>query len=110
MSDSPEVELLQHVWEAMARGDLTSLESSLAADAQWLGVEDRQLCVSRKAILEVMRRNLPGRLQGTIEHTIQDGPCVIVAFRPERPAQVDRPLDEGSPTSSSLSATGRSLS
>src|ERR1700677_3223383 len=95
MSESPEVELLQHAWEAIARGDLTILENSLAADAQWLGVEDGQLCGNRKAILEVFRLNLPSRLQGRIEETIQDGPHVIVAFRPKQPAQVDRPLDEG---------------
>jgi ketosteroid isomerase-like protein len=34
-------------------------------------------------------------LQGKIEETIQDGSRVIVAFRPARPAQVDRPLDDG---------------
>jgi ketosteroid isomerase-like protein len=93
--ESPNIELLHRAWEAMARGDLTVLESSLAADAQWLGVEDGQLCGDRKAILEVIRRNLPGRLRGRIEETIQDGPRVIAAFRPEQPAQVDRPLDEG---------------
>jgi ketosteroid isomerase-like protein len=86
---------LQHAWEAMAQGDLTVLEHALAADAQWHGVEDGQLCGSRKAIVEVIRRNRPGRLRGKIEETIQDGPRVIVAFRPERPAQVDRPLDQG---------------
>jgi ketosteroid isomerase-like protein len=42
-----------------------------------------------------MSRNLAGRLRGQIEETIQDGSCVIVAFRPERPGWVDRPLDEG---------------
>ncbi len=68
----------------------------MAADAQWLRVEDGQLCANRKAILEVMRRNLvPGRLQGRIEETIQDGPRVIAAFRPEQPARVERPLDQG---------------
>jgi ketosteroid isomerase-like protein len=43
----------------------------------------------------VIRRNLPGRLRGRIEETIQDGPRVVVAFRPEHPASVDRPLDQG---------------
>ena len=95
MSESPEVQLLQHAWEAVAQGDLTVHESSLAVDAQWLGAEDGQLCGNRKAILELMRLNLPGRLQGTIEETIQDGPCVIAAFRPKQPVRVDRPLDEG---------------
>lgn len=95
MAKTHEVELLHRVWEAMAQGDLTVLERTLAPDAKWHGVEDGQLCGNRKAILDVIGRNLPGRLQGTIEETIQDGPRVIVAFRPARPVQVDRPLDEG---------------
>jgi ketosteroid isomerase-like protein len=95
MSDSADVELLHRVWEAMARGDLTVLESALSAAAQWHGVEEGQLCRSRQEILEVIKRNLPGRLRGRIEETIQDGPRVVVAFRPERPASVDRPLDQG---------------
>jgi ketosteroid isomerase-like protein len=95
MAESHEAELLRRAWEAMARGDLTVLENTLAPDAQWHGVENEQLCGNREAILELMRRNLARRLRGTIEETIQDGPRVIVAFRPEHPAQVDRPLDEG---------------
>lgn len=95
MSDSPEIELLRRAWEAMARGDFAVLEESLAKDAKWHGVEDGQLCTGRTEILEVMTRNLPGRLQGRIEETVQDGPRVIVAFRPEHPGQVDRPLEEG---------------
>jgi hypothetical protein len=42
-----------------------------------------------------MTGNLPGRMQGRIEETIQDGPRVIVAFRPEQPGQLERPLDDG---------------
>lgn len=94
MNKTHEVELLHRVWEAMAQGDLTVLEHTLAPDAEWHGVEDGQLCGNRNAILDVMRRNLPGRLRGNIEETIQDGPRVIVAFRPE-PARIDRPLDDG---------------
>jgi hypothetical protein len=45
----------------------------LAPDAQWYGVEDGQLCDGRKAIINVMSRNLAGRLRGRIEETIQDG-------------------------------------
>jgi hypothetical protein len=67
----------------------------LAPDAQWYGVEDGQLCDGRKAIIDVMSRNLAGRLRGRIEETIQDGSRVLVAFRPERPAQLERPMDEG---------------
>jgi ketosteroid isomerase-like protein len=95
MAESREVELLRRAWEAMAQGDLTVLEYTLAPDAQWHGIEDWQLCENRTAILDLMRRNLPGRLRGTIEETIQDGSRVIVAFRPAEPAQVDRPLDDG---------------
>ncbi len=95
MNETHEVELLHRAWEAMAQGDLTVLENTLAPDAKWHGVEDGQFCASRNAILDVIGGNLPGRLQGTIEETIQDGPRVIVAFRPAQPAQVDRPLDEG---------------
>jgi ketosteroid isomerase-like protein len=67
----------------------------LAPDAQWYGVEEGQLCDGRKAIIEVMSRNLAGRLRGRIEEIVQDGPRVIVAFRPEQPEQLDRPVDEG---------------
>ncbi|HEY1687813.1 MAG TPA: nuclear transport factor 2 family protein [Solirubrobacteraceae bacterium] len=95
MNETHEVGLLQRVWEAMAQGDLTLLEHMLAPDAEWHGVEDGQLCGNRNEILDVIARNLPGRLQGRIEETIQNGPRVIVAFRPERSAQVGRPLDGG---------------
>jgi ketosteroid isomerase-like protein len=95
MNESPDIELLRRVWEAMAQGDLAALETTLAPDAKWHGVEDGQLCPNRNAILDVIGRNLPGRSQGTIEETTQDGPRVIVAFRPAQPSQVDRPLDGG---------------
>lgn len=95
MDETHEVELLRRVWEAMAQGDLTVLEHKLAPDAEWHGVEDGQLCGNRAAILDVIGRNLPGRLQGTIEEMIQDGPRVIVAFRPEQPAELDRPMNGG---------------
>ncbi len=42
-----------------------------------------------------MSRNLAGRLRGRVEEAIQDGPRVMVAFRPKQPAQLDRPVDEG---------------
>lgn len=57
--------------------------------------EHEQLCDGRKAIIDVMSRNLAGRLRGRIEEIIQDGSRVIVAFRPEQPAQLDCPVDEG---------------
>jgi hypothetical protein len=43
----------------------------------------------------MMSRNLARRLRGRIEETIRDGSRVIVAFRPEQAAQLDRPADEG---------------
>jgi ketosteroid isomerase-like protein len=95
MEETHEVELLHRVWEAMAQGDLTVLERTLAPDAEWHGVESGQLCGNRNAILDMIGRNLPGRLPGRIEETIQDGSRVIMAFRPERPARLDRPLDDG---------------
>jgi hypothetical protein len=43
-----------------------------------------------------MSRNLAGRVRGSIEETIQDGPRVLVAFRPEvPPPNNERPLDDG---------------
>lgn len=96
MSDSPEVELLHRAWEAMTGGDFAVLKESLAEGAKWHGVEDGQLCAGRTEILDVMTRNLPGRLRGRIEETIQTGPRVLVAFRPEQPSDAgDRPLDDG---------------
>jgi ketosteroid isomerase-like protein len=90
-----EIELVRRAWEAMTEGGPEVLGEVLAPDARWYGVEDGQLCEGRRAIIDVMSRNLAGRLRGRIEETIQDGSRVIVAFRPEQPAQVDRPLDEG---------------
>jgi len=58
-------------------------------------VEDGQLCDGREAIIEVMSRNLAGRLRGTVEETVQDGSRVIVAFRAEQPGHLDRPVEEG---------------
>jgi ketosteroid isomerase-like protein len=91
-----DVELLQRAWDAMAQGDLSVLEDALAPDAQWRGEQDGPwICESREAILEVMGRNLATGLSGEIEQTIQDGPRVLVAFRPARPRNDDRPLDDG---------------
>jgi len=95
MGESPEIELVRRAWDALIQGGVEVLAEVLAPDAQWYGVEDGQLCDGRKAIVDVMSRNLGGRLRGTVEETIQDGSRVIVAFRPEQPAQLDRPVDEG---------------
>jgi ketosteroid isomerase-like protein len=95
MSESPEIELVRRAWDALIQGGPEVLGEVLAPDVQWCGVEDGQLCDGRKAIIDVMSRNLAGRLRGRIEETIQDGSRVIVAFRPEQPVQLDRPMDEG---------------
>ena len=95
MGESPEIELVRRAWEALIAGGPEVLGEVLAPDAQWYGVEDGQLCDGRKAIIDVMSRNLAGRLRGRVEEAIQDGPRVIVAFRPEQPAQLDRSVDEG---------------
>lgn len=44
-----------------------------APDAQWYGVEDGQLCNGREAIVEMMSRNLAGRLQSRVEEAINMG-------------------------------------
>jgi ketosteroid isomerase-like protein len=95
MGESPEVELVRRAWDALIQGGPAVLGEVLAPDAQWYGVEDGQLCDGRKAIIEVMSRNLAGRVRGRIEEIIQDGSRVIVAFRPAQSAQLDRPLDGG---------------
>jgi ketosteroid isomerase-like protein len=95
MGESPEIELVRQVWEALIEGRPEGLSEALAPDAQWFGVEDGQLCDGRAAIVALISRNLGGRLRGQIEETLQDGSRVIVGFRPDQPAQLDRPLDEG---------------
>jgi ketosteroid isomerase-like protein len=95
MGESPEIEVVRRAWEAMTAGGPEVLGEVLAPNARWYGVEDGQLCEGRKAIIEVMSRNLAGRLRGQIEEAIQAGPRVIVAFRPAQPAQLDRPVEEG---------------
>jgi ketosteroid isomerase-like protein len=95
MGESPEIELVRRTWDALIQSGPEVLGEVLAPDAQWYGVEDGQLCDGRKAIIDVMSRNLAGRLRGQIEETIQDGSRVIVAFRPDQPVQLDRSVDEG---------------
>jgi ketosteroid isomerase-like protein len=97
VSNSPEIELLHRAWEAMSGGDLAVLEEALATDAKWRTVHEGPTnCESASTIVEVMSRNLHGRLRGRIEETIQTGPRVIVAFRPEQSSDAaDRPLDDG---------------
>jgi len=95
MGERPEIELVRRAWDALIDGGPQVLGDVLAPDAKWFGVEDGQLCDGRKAIIDVISRNLAGRLRGRIEEIIQDGSRVIVAFRPAHPAQLDRPTDGG---------------
>lgn len=96
MSESTDVELLHRAWEAMSgAGDLSVLEGALDPEAQWLGVEDGQICENRKMILKVMERNLHGGLVGRIEETVEVGGRIVVAFRPDQPRDDGRPLDQG---------------
>jgi hypothetical protein len=96
MSESADIELLHRVWEAMSgAGNLSVLEGALDPDAQWLGVEDGQICENRKMILTVMKRNLNVGYAGRIEETIEIGGRIVVAFRPDHPRDDGRPLDHG---------------
>jgi ketosteroid isomerase-like protein/catechol 2,3-dioxygenase-like lactoylglutathione lyase family enzyme len=96
MSDSPDVALVHRAWEPHTRGDLSVIEAALAPDARWRAVQDGPWnCENRRAILDVMKRNLANGLRGRIEETIQSGQRILVAFRPEQPWQGERPLDDG---------------
>jgi catechol 2,3-dioxygenase-like lactoylglutathione lyase family enzyme/ketosteroid isomerase-like protein len=97
MSDSPEIEILHRAWEALDVGDFTVLQTALAHDAKWRTVDEGPTnCEGRATIIEVMSRNLQGRLRGSIEEMIQVGSRVIVAFGPEQPSDTEnRPLDDG---------------
>jgi ketosteroid isomerase-like protein len=95
MSESTDIELLHRTWEAMSGGDLSVLEGALDPDAQWLGVEDGQICENRKMILAIMKRNLKVGFAGRIEETIEVGGRIVVAFRPDHPRDDGRPLDQG---------------
>jgi ketosteroid isomerase-like protein len=96
MSASTNIELLHRAWEAMSgAGDLSVLEGALDPEAQWLGVEDGQICENSKMILEVMKLNLHGGLVGRIGEMVEVGGRIVVAFRPDQPRDDERPLDQG---------------
>jgi hypothetical protein len=85
MSDSTDIELLHRVWVAMSgAGNLGVLEGALDPDAQWLGVEDGQICENRKTILTVMKRNLKAGFAGRIEETIEIGGRIVPSRSPPR--------------------------
>ncbi len=96
MSESTDIKLLHRAWETMSvKGDLSVLEGALDPEAQWLGVEDGQICENRKMILKVMKRNLTVGFAGRIEETVEVGGRIVVAFRPDHPRDDGRPLDQG---------------
>ncbi len=96
MSESNDIDLLHRTWEAMSgAGDLSVLEGALDPEAQWLGVEDGQICENRKMILAVIKRNLHGGFVGRIEETVEVGGRIVVAFLPDQPRNDGRPLDQG---------------
>jgi ketosteroid isomerase-like protein len=97
VGDSPEIDLVQRCFQALIQGDYVVLEASLAEDARWRTVEGGATnCDGRATIVGIMRRNLGGRLRGSIEEASQVGSRVIVGFRPDRPADADgRPLEGG---------------
>jgi ketosteroid isomerase-like protein len=97
VGDSPEIDLVHRCFQALIDGDFVVLEASLAEDAKWRTVEEGATnCEGRETIIAIMRRNLAGRLRGSIEEATQVGSRVIVGFRPDRPADADgRPLEAG---------------
>ena len=96
MNESPDVELWHRAWKAMTEGNLAVLEGALAPDAKWHAIEEGPWsCQNRRAIIGMLSRHVAGGLRGRIEETIQNGPRVLVAFRPEQPIEGGRPLDDG---------------
>jgi ketosteroid isomerase-like protein len=95
--ESSEVALLRQCFEAMSNGDFAALGQVLAKDAIWRTVDEGPTnCEGRETIIEVMSRNLGGRVRGSIEELDQHGSRVLVAFRPQQPTDTpDRPLDHG---------------
>ena len=96
-NSSPEIDLIRRCFQALIEGDYAVLEASLADDAKWRTVEEGATnCEGRDTIVGIMRRNLAGRLRGTIEEASQAGSRVIVGFRPGRSPDAERrPLDAG---------------
>jgi ketosteroid isomerase-like protein len=87
---------VRQTWEAVSQGDLAPLATILAPDAKWRAVEDGPWnCESRSAILDVMKRNLANGLSGRVEHVLELGDRVVVAFRPDHHGPDAWPLDDG---------------
>lgn len=97
LGESPETALLRRCFEGMSEGDFAVFERALAKDAMWRAVDEGSAdCEGRETIVEVMSRNLAGRVDGSLEELAQHGSRVLVAFRPARPADTpNRPPDRG---------------
>lgn len=96
-TESSEVTLLRCCFEALNEGDFANLERALAEDAIWRTVDEGPTnCEGRETIIEVMSRNLGGRVRGSMEELTQHGSRVLVGFRSERLTDTPgRPLDHG---------------
>jgi ketosteroid isomerase-like protein len=91
-----QVQLVRQTWEALSRGDLQPLETSLAPDAKWRAVVDGPWnCENRDAILDVMKGNLSKGLSGEIDEAFVSGDRIVVAFRPDHHEPGGWPLDDG---------------
>lgn len=88
MSATPDVMLLERIWEARLLGDLQPLRDALAPDAQWFNVSEGEWdCHDRDTILRVMQGNMDRGISGRMEDVEQFGNRIVVGFRPSgRPA------------------------
>ena len=95
MSATPDVQLLERIWEARLTGDLEPLRDALAPDAQWFNVSEGEWdCHDRDTILRVMRSNMDRGISGRMEDVEQFGSRIVVGVRPSgRPPS--RRLDNG---------------
>lgn len=95
MNDTPDVRLLERLWEARLTGDLEPLREALAPDAQWFNASEGEWdCHDRDTILRVMQGNMDRGISGRMEDVEQFGTRIVVGFRPSgRPPS--RRLDNG---------------
>lgn len=95
MTDAPNVQLLERIWEARLTGDLGPLREALAPDAQWFNVSEGEWdCHDRDTILRVMQGNMDRGISGSMEDAEQFGTRIVVGFRPSGRAP-SRRLDNG---------------
>jgi ketosteroid isomerase-like protein/catechol 2,3-dioxygenase-like lactoylglutathione lyase family enzyme len=96
VTEAVDLDLLRKAWEAIGVGDLSVVEAALDPEARWRAVADGPMnCEGRREIMEVLGRIITTGLRGEIEEMTQEGPRVLVGFRPELPRGDDRPLDGG---------------